>query len=309
MSVTAELASHPFVAVVEPTTFTETPHLKRLLLLFDRLAVNLGEQRLGVVERRALELARRDIDWLTSEGLLTTVLAMEAERGGDAEDFRDRLKDARSSARAPLPGMPRGAVQGFRSALTLSGVDVAQAGPGHLLRRTAAHLRQADGLDAVAVAESAERLGIDQKADRDHVIRLTLNTLPFPSDSTPWEDVMQFKRDPDSRRKFFRLKNWINRMGKAELSGYEVVDQLNELLFEYQAHMESHRIQTTRGRIEVIVTTLGEVAEDLVKLKFGKLAKLPFDLARGRITLLQAEQGAPGKEVAYVIAARQKFSG
>jgi hypothetical protein len=50
------------------------------------------------------------------------------------------------------------------------------------------------------------------------------------------------------------------------------------------------------------------VAEDVVKLKWGELAKLPFILRERRISLLDAEAKAPNRELAFVSMARSRFT-
>lgn len=68
-----------------------------------------------------------------------------------------------------------------------------------------------------------------------------------------------------------------------------------------------HELRVTRGVMEVLVTTAAEVAEDIVKMKWGKVAKAQFEWSRNKIALYDAEQTAPGREVAYIIKALQHF--
>jgi hypothetical protein len=294
-----------FVGVVEPTVFGDGSNLKRLLLLFERIALDLS-QRLTNVERAAMRAGRRDLDYLISEGLVTTLAGIEAEADPYRdEDFRIR-RQREEHEYATLTGLElveKRLSQEFRR---LGHVDVRLSGLA--IRKTAAHLRTAEGVDAVAVTDAFGKLSIDAPADRDFVIKLTLQTLPVPSDLTPWEDILSFKSDPASTAQFFRLKRWINRLGREGLAGYEAIDELKTLLAEYEAHMRTHRIKASRGTMEVLVTTPAEIAEDLIKLKLGKLAKAPFDVARARATLLQAEQDAPGREIAYIVSANRRFN-
>jgi len=53
------------------------------------------------------------------------------------------------------------------------------------------------------------------------------------------------------------------------------------------------------------VVTAAELAEDFVKVKWGKLAKGLFDLTHERIELREAELKAPGRELAYLDAAKR----
>jgi hypothetical protein len=76
-------------------------------------------------------------------------------------------------------------------------------------------------------------------------------------------------------------------MAKANLSKRDVADELEWLLHEYESHMRSHKMKTQKGLFETVVTVAAEVAEDLAKLKLGKLAKLPFELSTRKIELLE----------------------
>ena len=59
--------------------------------------------------------------------------------------------------------------------------------------------------------------------------------------------------------------------------------------------------------VETLVTTTAEVAESLVKFKWSKLAKKLFEVRHKRIDLMKAEMALPGREVAYIVKARESF--
>jgi hypothetical protein len=71
--------------------------------------------------------------------------------------------------------------------------------------------------------------------------------------------------------------------------------------------MHLHQMKTKTGVLEIVVTTGAEIAEDLVKFRWGKLAKAPFTITHKKIDLLQAEMKAPGREIAYVVKAKKTF--
>ena len=288
-----------FVGVISAISFQHSEELKRLLLLFEQLAIDLSNQNLSLVERRALSIGKRDFDYLRDQGLLTTVEGARAER---RNFLPEASKDPEMAEFLGLKGIDRV----LRTAAGTVGPAgrIKKAG----LREIALGLRADQGLDAVAVGD--ERLiGIDSAADRSEVIRLTLKALPVPSDLTPWEEIEEFRSDPDSRLKHIRLKTWINKVGKQATPLHELEDEFMELLFEYEEFIRFHHIKTTKGIVEVLVTTPAEVAEDVVKMKWGKIAKAPFEIAKQRAALYEAERAAPGREVAYIFKARRQFGG
>lgn len=291
-----------FVAVVDTAVFGDLWQLKRMILLFDALALDLSAQRLSEADKSVLISARNDIEFLRSEGMLTTYEgAIAEERGAKNPRSRSASDDP---ALAALIGL-----RGFSRAINTQRGTVGPAGKlrGISLRKTAQQLRKAQGLDAVAVATNDAAIGVDDVADRTAVIRITLGALPSPSETTPWESVLDFRRDPETIGKHLRLKGWINRIAKGELRSHELEDELEQMLVEYEQYMRYHEIVSTKGVVEALVTTSAEIAEDLVKVKWGKLAKAPFDIARQGMSLFDIERQAPGREVAYILRARNQF--
>ena len=57
----------------------------------------------------------------------------------------------------------------------------------------------------------------------------------------------------------------------------------------------------------MIVVAVAETAENIAKLKFSALAKSLFALKHRRIELIDAERQAPGRELAYIVRARERF--
>ena len=76
---------------------------------------------------------------------------------------------------------------------------------------------------------------------------------------------------------------------------HELENEFLELMFEYEEFLRMHQLRVTKGAMEVLVTTTAEVAEDLVKMKWSKVAKAPFEWSRNKIALYDAEQDAPGR--------------
>lgn len=286
-----------FVGVIAPVAFAKPNELKRLLLLFEQLALDLSNQNMTLVERRALSIGKDDFEYLRKAGLLTTLEgARVAQRGHQPET----TKDSEFVESLGLSGLDR--------ALRIAAGTVGPAGriKPNGLREVALHLRANAGLDAVAVGHE-NQVSVDTTAGRGDVIRLSLKALPTPSETTPWEAIAEFRLDPDSKSKYLRLKGWINKVGRVAMPLHELETEFLQLMFEYEEFLRMHRLRVTKGAIEVLVTTTAEVAEDLVKMKWGKVAKAPFEWSRNKLALYDAEQDAPGREVAYIIKAIHHF--
>jgi len=101
----------------------------------------------------------------------------------------------------------------------------------------------------------------------------------------------------------------MSEMARSELTPPEAEQKLEHLLSQYQRHLKLHRMKTNTGTLETVVTTGAEVLGDLASFKWGKAAEALFSLRRRNISLLEAELNAPGNAVAYIVKARETFTG
>jgi hypothetical protein len=139
-----------------------------------------------------------------------------------------------------------------------------------------------------------------------HVVRIVLNALPRPSASVSWEQVFEFRRDADARRKFFALRNWMSEVGRSSLKPVEILQKLEWLLAEYEAHMQLHKLMISPGPFETLVVAGTEFIENLVKFRWSASAKQLFLLKHQRLKLLEEEAKAPGREVAFIVDAQSR---
>jgi len=126
------------------------------------------------------------------------------------------------------------------------------------------------------------------------------NQLPVPDDSTAWEQIIDYRNDPDTEIKFRRFRVWMNEIVRAKLTPKEIEDKLEYLLDEYRQHMELHFKKTNTSTLETILVALGD-------RKFGDIVKIPFSVKHRQIALLEAEAKAPGREIAFISKAQETF--
>ena len=96
-------------------------------------------------------------------------------------------------------------------------------------------------------------------------------------------------------------------MSAGHLRQYEVVDILADLESQYSRAVASERMDSKASTFEFVVCTTTEVAESLVTFRWSKLAKKLFALRHERIETLEREARAPGREIAYIVKARERF--
>jgi hypothetical protein len=147
----------------------------------------------------------------------------------------------------------------------------------------------------------------DQPTTRTDVVQLVLNELPIPGDTHSLEDILAFRDEARSEGLIQGLRVWINEMASGKLTPIEVSDKLEDLMSRYERTMKLERMRRDTSVVETFVTTSAEIAECLVKFKWSKLAKRLFDVRYKQIDLMKAEMSAPGREVAYIVKARERF--
>lgn len=141
---------------------------------------------------------------------------------------------------------------------------------------------------------------------------VVLNTLidSFPSidETVPWEHIIDFKSDPDSKTKLIALRNWINKITKNEIDVNELKDEVAYLINEYKVFLRFHKMKTNTGTLQLTLKVPFDILENLIKIKWSKLPDVLFIFKKRQIELLEAELNAPGRELAYIIKSQDEFT-
>jgi hypothetical protein len=245
--------------------------LKHYGLLFDRL---------HVVHFGAVPLSA-DLEFLESRGIVSftpvvTLMEQDPRVGGFAVRYRD----------------------GF----VVENRD-------HVVRRKA--LTLIDGVaDILPVyEEDFPQLSNDHPNEQTRVealLRFTLNALPVPGELSSWDDILAFKAEEHDKAWAFR--RWLHSIATRPLTEAEIHDELEWSINEYTKAMDLHRLKASYRFLDVFVVTPLELLEDLVKIKWSRIAKGMLSARSRKVELLEAEMKAPGKECAYIVDARKRFS-
>ena len=75
----------------------------------------------------------------------------------------------------------------------------------------------------------------------------------MPDDGTPWERIVEFRNDPDSKSRLYSLRRWISRSATAATPARELAEELEYLLHIYDEHMRLHFKATSRCLTEILV--------------------------------------------------------
>ncbi|HEY6186470.1 MAG TPA: hypothetical protein VIW80_02240 [Pyrinomonadaceae bacterium] len=290
-----------FIGVKKLSDWQECLSFKKDALIFDRIALSsISDFKRMVVEgagRDQLGNIAKEFSWLLEKGVIFepkfTVQDDEALRGNEQlESIRKLLAQHRRQ---------REKLNFNRKGVFWNHWDIWNE---YLARSLAIILRVSRKLDAYPISNLT---GSPRNAPKNEIVTVVINALPMPSESTSWEQIIEYRSDPDSHSKFLALRNWMNDISQTNLTSIEVEQKLEYLIDQYQQHMKLHRIKTNTGTLETVLVTGSEIIEDLVRFKFSKVAKALFTVKHRKIALLEGELTAPGHELAYIIKARETF--
>ncbi len=163
---------------------------------------------------------------------------------------------------------------------------------------------------AVSVYRAHPEIGkvIAAKGGIGDVLRVAVQNFPRPAETVSLEGIIRFRDDPKTRKQMVRFRHWLNGMATKNVSGNELLEELENLINEYEEHMRFHKIKASWGALEIVITTIPGMVEDVLHGKPGKASERLFSLAHQRLELMGAELKAPGREVSYVVSAKNFLS-
>jgi hypothetical protein len=142
---------------------------------------------------------------------------------------------------------------------------------------------------------------------RQEVVEVIVSNLPVPSATTPWEKIIDYRDDSENQKILRSLRRWISKLTSSDLPTSEIEEELDVLIDEYQSHMRLHKLKVDTEILQTLVKVPFELIEDLLKLRFSKIPEPFFALHKRKISLMETELQAPGREISYVLKARDAF--
>jgi hypothetical protein len=316
--------------------------LKRAALMFDRITIPQLSQFTSFIQAATGEYPQEaaEFDWLCEQGILFES-AHDKTADLQSEEYRrvdEAAKELQSDFEALLKENDLEEVADIKKEDFVESIDKLKEtfggkisniekvvkseifnrglvlGHDYYTRGISIQLRELNGLDAYPILALDIPTSVRKPAGTHDIIDITFNALPVPDENTPWEQIIDFRRDPESKRKFIALKNWTNEVARMQLEAHEVKDKLEVLLNDYREHIKGHKIKTRWDTLRTIVVAevgffssgwlpgIGSVPGVL-----GMIATPLYSIKQRQLALVEAERNAPGREVAYIIKAREGF--
>jgi hypothetical protein len=147
------------------------------------------------------------------------------------------------------------------------------------------------------------------KADsskKNMVLNFALSEIPEPDESISWEQLSDFKSDPDTMKKYYGLTKWINDVSRTEKPFHEIEEEYKYLYYEYLRQYEIHKLKHSMGFVEILVGA----ALDIISHNFSVTSFKSglFSVWKKEVDLLEAETKFLGREIAYIYKAKQQFT-
>jgi len=294
------------VAVKSPNQLPDLDSLKREALMFNRIAIpellsTVGWMKAGYRPDNVQEWELADLDWLIENNILyDPEITLDDPRFQATDAYNDYLQ-YQNALWQVTNSVLAGNLQPDITAPPFSMAEL-------IVRLTSVQLRDLEDKDAYPLLDSNIFSTQGEQASKSDVLQIVINALPVPDESTPWEQILEFRSDSDSKDRFPSLRNWMNEVARAKLSPTEVEEKLEYLIFEFERHMKLHRMKNNKGTMATLFITTAEFLEDLAKFKWSKIVKGLFTVRERKIALLESELKAKGNEIAYIVHASEHFS-
>ena len=138
-----------------------------------------------------------------------------------------------------------------------------------------------------------------------NALSVVIGSVPVPDETTSWEQILELRAHPDASAKALALRRWLSQLGTKSTPLRELNDELHWRLNEYERHMRIQDMKINTGTVETVLTAAAEVLEDILKFKLKDAVGLLFSARKRKIALAEAEESAPGKEIAYIAHLRR----
>lgn len=155
----------------------------------------------------------------------------------------------------------------------------------------------------------------ESKSSKHDVLQIVLKQFPISSDDVSWEEILEFRADAESREKFLRLRNWMSDVARMAFPQNELQEKLEGLIIDYQNHMRTHKIKTVLDTLKTMVIAEAGLVTSGWLTGFRVIAGLAgvvvtpyFTIRQAQVALMEQEQKAAGREVAYIEAARTSLT-
>lgn len=302
--------------------FSDFSALKQEALLFDQIGIyKLGkfyktlEETQGVFDKLHPNISNRiasvvtELEWLQQMGMVFDLTIEETFEIEPLREFAvkvpiEKFEDAKNLLKKIIEIQTRDLSDSTDEAHK---ANLLKEQHFAAIRLMSIIIEITKGVTAVTTFPYTEYVRELPSSQKSSVAQIVISKLPLPSNDTPWEKVIDYRSGTENQNNLLNLRRWIRKFASENSSLNEIEEELEWLINEFQTHMRLHKMKANTETLEVIVKTPLETVENLLKLKLSKLPEPLFALKKRQISLMEAELNAPGREMAYIVKAKNVF--
>jgi len=245
------------------------------------------------------EMILEDMDLLTQPAFGMSAREMAIAAREDEEKFAEIRKKGREVDQRFADG----------SLDPMKVWEISQRLSTNTARMFASQLRDIEGVDAHAVVpfafSSLEQ--DDPRITKYDVVRIEVGALPVPVEHVPWQQILEYRNDPETKGSFLLIRDWMNEIARGIFTLDQVEETLEYLINRCRRSLEAHAINSTTIGLVAYVVTGPEFLQTLAGAGPDWGTRALFSVAPLKIGLLEGESTAPGSAVAYLMEMNLDF--
>lgn len=174
-------------------------------------------------------------------------------------------------------------------------------------RQSAILLSELGEHEAVSLDGLKEITPSNTKVSKNEVFDLAIRKVPLPDDKTPWQNIFDMAADDELKNKAKQLRLWARKLVRESYTIAEVKEELEELIYSYEKAMKLHKVKLIDGVLTSVILSTSVFAENLLKLRFSKIAEHVVSVRDRSVDLMIEEMNFHGREISLISSLKSKF--
>lgn len=133
-----------------------------------------------------------------------------------------------------------------------------------------------------------------------NAIEVAVKNVPMPPDNLPWQDLLDYRSDEETKRKLTALRLWMQHQHSENKNPRLMREELEHLVMEYENHLRLLTRKYEMGVIKGLITASAEAISEIATINVAGALRSLVDFKTRGIDKAIAETQAPGKEVSYI---------
>ena len=170
-------------------------------------------------------------------------------------------------------------------------------------RMLACELRGIEDIDSYAVipVEFSSLEQDDPRITKYDVVKIFLGALPVPVDHVPWQQIIDYRNNPETKGSSLLIKDWMSEAARGSFTLDQVEETFEYLVNRFRRNLETHQINSTTMALVAYVVTNAVFLQTLAGAGPNWGTRALFSIEHHQIGLLEGESTSPGSAVAYLM--------